>query len=118
MPKYTNEQVDTWIELLACARRRSRQDAAHGLAETARVEPDLVRPHIDELVDALYRPEAQTRWEVLDAMSELLPDDAAKLTGALEGAETSLFDEASAIVRLAAFRFLSRMGSISPERSD
>ena len=117
MPKYTNEQVDTWIELLACARRRSRQDAAHGLAETARVEPDLVRPHIDELVDALYRPEAQTRWESLDALAHIAPYAPEAVAEAFTSAEDCLFEEESGLVRLNAFLYFVSLGMCGPEWS-
>ncbi|MBQ6395244.1 MAG: hypothetical protein IJH87_02730, partial [Atopobiaceae bacterium] len=62
--------------------------------------------------------EAQTRWETLDALSELAssyPDDVFE---AFDGAEASLFDENSAPVRLSAFRFLTAYGAISPKCSD
>ena len=69
-------------------------------------------------MDALFRPEAQTRWEVLDALSAIAEKDPDSVTGAFDGAEASLFDDGSATVRLAAFVFLCRLGASSPERSD
>ena len=66
----------------------------------------------------LFRPEAQTRWEVLDALSAVADVDADAVAEAYDGAEASLFDDGSATVRLAAFVFLCRLGASSPERSD
>ena len=110
--------VDALVEGLAGARRRMRQDAAHRLALIAHENAAVLAPHVDELVDALYRPEAQTRWEVFDALGEVCLTDPAAVEGGYDGAEASLFDESSATARLAAFRFLCRLGASSPERSD
>ena len=78
----------------------------------------MVEPYATELVDALYRPEAQTRWEVLDTLTELVEVAPGKVAPAAEEAEASLFDEDSSTVRLAAFRFLAKLGARSPERSE
>ncbi|MBQ3267338.1 MAG: hypothetical protein IJI16_07200 [Atopobiaceae bacterium] len=110
--------VEELFEALSAGRRRQRQDASHQLAIIAHQDPTKLHDHTDELVDALYRPEAQTRWEVLDALSEVVSEKADVLDGAYDGAETSLFDESSSTVRLAAFRFLTRYGATSLERSD
>ena len=110
--------VDYLVSALAGARRRSRQEAAHQLALAAHEDASQLLPFADELIDALYRPEAQTRWEVFDALSEVAQLDADAVAEGFDGAEASLFDEDSATVRLGAFRFLCRMGATSPERSD
>ena len=104
-------QVAGLVEELSGASRRRRQEVAHQLALSAKA-------HVDALVDALYRPEAQTRWEVLDALSAVADVDADAVAEAYDGAEASLFDDGSATVRLAAFVFLCRLGASSPERSD
>ena len=106
------------VSALAGARRRSRQEAAHHLALMAHEDASQLLPHTEELIDALYRPEAQTRWEVFDALSEVAQLDADAVAEGYDGAEASLFDEDSATVRLGAFRFLCRLGATSPERSD
>lgn len=103
---------------LAGAGRRRRQEVAYKLALAAKANPDLVMPHLDTLLEALGRPEAQTRWEVLDALSELVAKDPDAVSAAFDGAEESLFDESSANVRLSAFVFLCRLAATSPERSD
>ncbi|OFK23540.1 hypothetical protein [Olsenella sp. HMSC062G07] len=98
--------------------RRLRQEAAHQIALLAKEDPNQLFDYAGEIIDGLDRPEAQTRWELLDALSEMVTIDPGCLEEAFEGAETSLFDEDSSIVRLAAFRFLATYGSTSPERSD
>lgn len=110
--------VSALVEELSGASRRRRQEVAHKLALVAKKDPSLLHPHVDALVDALFRPEAQTRWEVLVALTALAEKDADKVADAFEGAESSLFDDGSAMVRLAAFVFLCRLASSSPERSD
>lgn len=105
------------IEELSSSSRRTRQFAARVTALLARREPELLAPHIPELIDALYRPEAQTRWEVLDALTELVADHAKEIGEAYEGAETALFDELSATLRLSAFRMLCTWGATDRSRS-
>lgn len=112
------EDVEALIETIEGPSRRRRQDAAHEIALRAKESPESLVAHVDALVDALYRPEAQTRWEVLSALTELVPIDADAVAGAFDGAEASLFDEGSSTVRLMAFLFLTRFGSTSTERSD
>ncbi len=112
------EAVAELIEELAGPARRRRQDASHELGIIAKEHPEVLENSIDELIDALYRPEAQTRWEILLALSELAGSYATKVAGAFDGAEASLFDEGSATVRLAAFGFLASYGATSPARSD
>lgn len=110
--------ADYLVSALTGSRRRGRQEAAHMLALKAHEDPQQLLPFVDELLDALQRPEAQTRWEVFDALGELALVDAEAVASGYEGAEASLFDEDSATVRLAAFRFLCRLGASSPQRSD
>jgi len=116
--KKSGVSIDQLVEDLCGPSRRKRQDAAHELALIAAEDAEQVRGCVDELIDALYRPEAQTRWESLSALSELALLDAERVREAYDGAEASLFDEGSAMVRLAAFKFLCRFGSTSPERAD
>ena len=118
MADVDDTQVSGLIEELSGASRRRRQEVAHQLAIAAKAHPQIMLPHVDALVDALYRPEAQTRWEVLDALSAVADVDADAVAEAYDGAEASLFDDGSATVRLAAFVFLCRLGASSPERSD
>ena len=113
-----SSQIAGLIEELSGASRRRRQEVAHQIALSARANAEVVLPYVDELIDALYRPEAQTRWEVLDALGAVAQSDPEKVAGAFDGAEASLFDDGSATVRLAAFVFLARLAASSPERSD
>lgn len=109
---------DAIVMQLKGTRRRQRQEASHELAEMCRKDPELILPVADDLIDAINRPEAQTRWECLDALAILAAKHPDEVSGACEGAEDALFDEDSAPVRLAAFRFLASIGSTSPDRSD
>ena len=113
-----SSQIAGLIEELSGASRRRRQEVAHQIALTARANADIVTPYVDALVDALYRPEAQTRWEALDALSAIAIEHPEKVVDAFDGAEASLFDDGSATVRLAAFILLSRLAASSPERSN
>lgn len=112
------EDVGRLVEGLSSSSRRVRQERAHVVAQVARRDPDALLPYVGQLVDALYRPEAQTRWEVLSALTELAGEHADEVAEAFDGAEASLFDDGSATVRLAAFLFLARLAGSSPERSE
>ncbi|MFR7651650.1 MAG: hypothetical protein ACLUYK_10420, partial [Eggerthella lenta] len=48
--------------------RRERQNAAAALSFFAKDHPDLMIPFGAAVIDALNRPEAQTRWECLDIL--------------------------------------------------
>lgn len=112
------DALSALVEELSSAGRRTRQLAARVVNLLAQREPELLVPYIDQLVDALYRPEAQTRWEVLDALTLLAPDHAKECGLAYEGAEAALFDEISAPLRLSAFRFLTVWGATERRRSE
>ena len=111
-------QMRILVEELAGSSRRRRQEVAHTLATVAHADANMVTPFVGSLMDALERPEAQTRWEVLDALTALVDEHAEEVAPAFEAAETALFDEDSAPVRLAGFVFLCRFGATSEERSD
>lgn len=111
-------QMRILVEELAGSSRRRRQEVAHKIATVAHADASMVTPFVGSLMDALERPEAQTRWEVLDALTALVDEHAEEVASAFEAAETALFDEDSAPVRLAGFVFLCRFGATSEERSD
>lgn len=111
-------QMRILVEELAGSSRRRRQEVAHKIATVAHTDASMVTPFVGSLMDALERPEAQTRWEVLDALTALVEEHAEEVAPAFEAAETALFDEDSAPVRLAGFVFLCRFGATSEERSD
>ena len=111
-------QMRILVEELAGSSRRRRQEVAHKIATVAHTDASMVTPFVGSLMDALERPEAQTRWEVLDALTALVDEHAEEVAPAFEAAETALFDEDSAPVRLACFIFLCRFGATSEERSD
>ena len=98
--------------------RRRRQTSARVVALLAEREPSLLAPFIPQLIESLSRPEAQTRWEVLDALTLLTVDNAKECGAAYEGAEAALFDEISAPLRFSAFRFLTGWGATERRRSE
>lgn len=115
----TPEESRTALVLwLTGPNRRKRQEASRDLADMIRKDPEMGLPIADRLIDALGRPEAQTRWECLDALTALATAHPNEVAEACDGAEESLFDEDSAPVRLSAFRFLCAFGASSPARSD
>ena len=109
--------LDALVEDLSSASRRKRQFAARVVALLAAQDAELLAPHIDALIDALYRPEAQTRWEVLDALTCLVPEHAKEVGAAFEGAEAALFDELSSTLRFSAFNLLATWGASERGRS-
>ena len=117
MEEMNDEERAVLVEDLASASRRKRQFAARVVSHLAAEEPELIAGHIDALIDALYRPEAQTRWEVLDALTCLVPTHAKEVGAAFEGAEAALFDELSSTLRFSAFNFLATWGASERGRS-
>ena len=81
------------------------------------IPPHNMREVADGVHWALDHPEAQTRWEALDALAALATTCPDQLGDAFEGAETALFDEISSTLRYAAFRLLCVWGATSVERS-
>lgn len=112
-----NTALAALIDDLGSSSRRTRQFSARVAALLAQHEPELLAPYISEMIDALYRPEAQTRWEILDALTVLVPEHAKEIGAAYEGAETALFDELSATLRLSAFKMLCAWGATERGRS-
>ncbi len=112
------ESRDALISWLQGPNRRRRQDAARELRQIVAKDVEMGMPIIPQLVDALLRPEAQTRWESLDALADIALVHPEAVEDAFDGAEEALFDEDSIPVRLKAFRFMCAYGSTSEDRSD
>ena len=111
-------QLGELAEKLSVGSRRERQQAAAVLFQVTKANPEIMVPHIDVLIDALNRPEAQTRWECLEMLTLLVEYDARTCSKAIAEAEVSLFDEESGPVRLGAMRFLCKLGATTANRSD
>ncbi len=114
----SEERLAACVDALAASARRDRQNAASVVAAVARIDAQKLVPYGAQIVEALEVPEAQTRWEVLDALTELCAFDSRVCDKAVDGAEGALFDEDSGPLRLAAMKFLCRLGSTTPARSD
>ncbi len=110
--------LEEHVKKLAGSSRRDRQNSASVIAVVAKEDALLLVPYGNDLIDALNRPEAQTRWEVLDALTEVCEHDSRICDKALTGAEGALFDENSGPLRLAAMRFLCKLGATTENRSD
>lgn len=113
----SKDLVGEIVAALAGSTRRNRQNASSVLAQVAKIEPEALVPYVDEFIDALNRPEAQTRWESLDVLTELVPFESRSCDKAISGAEIALFDEDNGLVRLAALRFLCTLGATTENRS-
>lgn len=106
------------VEMTEGDDRRARQRAAGGINALSQVQPELLVPYAGELIDALHRPEAKTRWDVLEALTNIIDVDARAVDKAVGGAEASLYDEESGPARLAAFRFLALYGATTENRAE
>ncbi len=106
--------LEELAENLSSASRKDRQNSAAIIAEISKGTPEDLLAIGDAIVDALKRPEARTRWESFDALTNLVEFDSKLCRKALDAAEESVFDEESGTVRLAAMRFLCKLGSASP----
>ena len=106
------------VGILTNGSRRERQMAASALHIAAKADPSRVVEHTDTIIEALNRPEAQTRWECLETLALLIDLDARTCSKAMPEAEAALFDEDSGPVRLAAMRFLCKLGSTTAARSE
>ena len=112
------EKLADLVGKLSVGTRRERQVAAAAICQISKVDPESLVPHIDAINDALSRPEAQTRWECLETLAVLVSFDARNCAKAVPEAEMSLFDEESGPVRLAAMRFLCKLGATTANRSE
>ena len=112
--------LEPLLEALSMESRLRRQEAARRLSLFAEHRKDDLKKHVDVLVDAMERPEEQTRWQILDTLMVVGEDDPELVAGAFEAAENALFEEGAraAFSRLAAFRYFVMLGKSSPERSD
>ena len=104
-------------EQLSGSSRRNRQNAAEELAELVKTRPEDLVPFIPDYIDALNRPESQTRWECLDILTSLVSFAADACSEALSGAELALFDEENTMVRLWGMIFLCEWGKVSEANS-
>ena len=111
-------KLEELVQQLSEGSRRTRQIAASAISLIAKSDAEMLKDYVDAIVDALNRPEAQTRWECLETLVLLVDYDARACGKAVAEAESALFDEESGPVRLAAVRFLCRYGATTPTRSE
>lgn len=106
------------LEALSGDSRTQRVAAARALHALAIKEPSALKTCGAELADALERPEAQTRWEILGTLEKVVAVDARVADKAIAPATTALHDAESGVVRLAAFRLLAAYGATTARRSE
>lgn len=116
--KKYESRLEDLVGVLSSGSRRERQQAAQIIALIAKGDAELIIPYANDLVEALNHPEAHTRWEILDALTTLVPLGSRACDKAVPGAETALFDEDSGPLRLAAMRFLCKLGATTENRSE
>lgn len=115
----SNEQeLDKLVESLSKSSRLARQNAAQVLSFASWENPAKLVSYGPEFIDALNRPEAQTRWECLNILTNLVEIDAQMCERALPDADAALFDEESGLLRLSAMRFLCKIGAVSEALSE
>lgn len=113
-----DQELNKLVEALSGKSRLTRQNAAQILAVATKENPEKLVSYAKRFVDALNRPEAQTRWECLNALTDLVDFDARTCEKAIPDADSALFDEESGLLRLAAMRFLCKIGATSAQRSE
>ena len=112
------EARDAYVSDLAHGNRRERQRAAHGLNLLAQEDASIIAEVVDELISALEHTEAQTQWECLNALAEIAALDPHLVEDAFPVAEELLFEDGSAVTRMAAFRFVARYGAHGSRESE
>ncbi len=112
------QKLHVVVEMLSGSSRRDRQNAAAILNFLAKGHIDIVLPYSNAIIDSLNRPEAQTRWECLDILSAMVEVDSRTCDKAFHGAEAALFDEESGSLRLAAMRFICKLGATTNNRAE
>lgn len=111
------EELKKHIELIAEGKRRERQISSNVIYEIACRDLSRIEPYTQDIVDALNRPEGQTRWEALQTLTLLVETQSKKCAKCVEAAELALFDEDSATLRFSAFQFLCKLGQTTEARS-
>ena len=106
------------FDALAGEDRVQRALAARVVHTLAVRKPELLKERGAELADALDRPEAQTRWEILGALEKMVAVDARVADKAIIPTATALHDAESGVVRLAAFRVLCAYGATTAKRAE
>lgn len=97
--------------------RTQRVLAARAVHTLAIKKPEVLKEYGSQMADALEKPEAQTRWEILGALEKMVAVDARVCDKAIVPATTALHDAESGVVRLAAFRMLAAYAATTAHRS-
>ena len=104
-------------DALGAPSRALREYASDVLRAIAAENADLLVDFGEEIIDALERPEAFTRTNILLVLDSFVPRHAIIVSKALYQLEDCLYDEESKIVRLEAFEVLCHFGATTETRS-
>lgn len=113
----SDEALEKLVNSLSASSRRERQVASAAIYEIAKNDLKKIEPFTKDIVDALNRPEGQTRWEALMTLTLLIPTQSKECAKAIDAAEDALFDDGAGSLRLAAFTFLCEIGKTTATRS-
>jgi len=105
------------VDALSHSSRLTREYVSQALCDIAHTMPEQLLEHSDAFIDALYRPEAPTRYNSLAILLILASNDMRLIDRAWDGVEECLYDEESGMVRLGAFRIFTAYGATTPPRS-
>lgn len=113
-----DELIEQYVKSLSCDVRSERQVAASVLNAISAQKPEAIEPYLKDVLDALNRPERQTRWECLNILTRFADTHQKECNKVIEQAESGLFDEHSGILRFASFDFLCKFGKCSTKSSE
>ena len=113
----SDEALEKLVNSLSASSRRERQVASAAIYEIAKNDLKKIEAFTKDIVDALNRPEGQTRWEALMTLTLLIPTQSKECAKAIDAAEDALFDDGAGSLRLAAFTFLCEIGKTTATRS-
>jgi len=105
------------VDALSNSSRLVREYASQALFDIAQKTPEELIEYSDAFIDALYRPEAPTRYNSLAILAILAEKDMRLIDRAWDAVEECLYDEESGTVRLAAFRVFTAYGATTAPRS-
>ena len=115
MEKYRPDEL---IEMLSGESRLERKNAAQRICELTKNDGEMFVDFCPEIIDAINRPEAQTRWECINALSVIAKVNQKAVKKALPLMEDAVFDEKHNMLIVAAFNFLCSYGAISKKNSN
>jgi HEAT repeat protein len=107
--------LDEAVTLLDHDDKNVRAGAAKIVEQVAVKRPDLVRPYLPQLLDALDAPEPQTRWMAIHTLGLCADQDPEVALQAMPHAQAYLEANSGACLRGSTLTYLGHAGATSPE---